>query len=372
MKSTKRYQHLTKEERSEIEILKSKSYSLRDIAQTLKRNVSTISREIKRNRRKIKAKGGSKNGPYRAKTAQQKARIRKRYAQYQGKKIWENKELRECIEQGFKKHWSPDEISGRMKYEKQPFYASKTAIYEFLYSAYGQYLCKYLPSKRYRKRKRKNKKTKRALIPNRVGIEKRPEEANLKLKYGHFETDTIISGKKTGSKESLSVILERKARYIRVRKIDSLKPEQNNKAILKMAQGIKVFKTLTLDNGIENTKHEKLQKELSVQTFFCDPYSSWQKGGIENANRLIRKFIPKGTDIGDYSDGYIKEVCSILNNKPRKSLGYKTPLEVMIENSVLRTSLKQSKQPDSCLLKNNSFVNNYLNKKTPVGVALEG
>jgi len=88
---------------------------------------------------------------------------------------------------------------------------------------------------------------------------------------------------------------------------------------------------LTLDNGIENRFYEKLR----ISTFFCDPYSSWQKGGVENINGMIRRFIPKGSDISKYSDEFIRKVENILNNKPRKSLGYKTPKEVMLENGLL-------------------------------------
>ena len=89
--------------------------------------------------------------------------------------------------------------------------------------------------------------------------------------------------------------------------------------------------SLTQDNGIENTRHE----ELGVPVYFCDPYSSWQKGGVENANKMIRRFIPKGADIAAYSQEYVSMAVDILNNKPRKSLGYKTPLEVMQKNNLL-------------------------------------
>ena len=89
--------------------------------------------------------------------------------------------------------------------------------------------------------------------------------------------------------------------------------------------------SLTYDNGIENRLHDL----LNVATYFCDPYSSWQKGGVENVNGMIRKYIPKGSDISNYTDEYIAKVETILNNKPRKSLGYKTPKEVMIENNLL-------------------------------------
>ena len=167
------------------------------------------------------------------------------------------------------------------------------------------------------------------MIPHRIGIESRPLGATNRTRFGHYEGDTIVSAKKTASKAALSVVYERKAKYIDVRKINNLKPRSNNKAIAVMQEKV-MMKSITMDNGIENTKHE----ELSIPAYFCDSYSSWQKGGVENANKMIRRFIPKKSDINDYSDEYIKMIVDVLNNKPRKSLDYKTPYEVMVEHNL--------------------------------------
>lgn len=263
--------------------------------------------------------------------AQQKSYVRRKDSKYQGKAINKNKELEKYIIEGLKKHFNPDEISGRMKYDQKPFYASKTAIYEWLRTSRGNKYCEYLYSNRYYVKKRKAKKTKRLMIPNRIGIEKRPLGATNRTRYGHYEGDTIVSGKNTKSKHALSVIYERKAKYIDVTKIINLRPTTNNKAILKMKKKI-IMKSVTMDNGIENTKHE----ELKIPAYFCDSYSSWQKGGVENANKMIRKFIPKKSDISDYSEEYVKEIVEILNNKPRKSLGYRTANEVMITKKLFK------------------------------------
>jgi IS30 family transposase len=325
----KKYTQIKKAERLEIAILLNKQYSLREIAKALGRSVSSLSDEIQRN---------LVNGTYDPLKANHKAYVRRKYAKYQGKAINENKGLKEYIELRLRQGWSPEVISGRMRLEKQSFYASKTAIYEYLYSSYGQVLCPYLYSKRYIKRKRKHQKTKKSLIPNRIGIEQRPKIVALNREYGHYEGDTIVSGKKTRSKAALVVIYERKAKYVDMRKISNLKPENNNKAVLEMQQSLKIL-SYTLDNGIENIKHE----ELGVLTFFCDPYSAWQKGGVENVNHLIRRFIPKGLDINQYSDTYIQTIVQRLNNTPRKSLNYQTPLEVMIENNQFKSFAKSDK-----------------------------
>jgi len=330
MKNQK-YIQLNQLERDRIEALLTSGHKQKEIANILGRNKGTISREIGRNKRNIRTKKGTIEGKYEATVAQHKAYTRRKYSNYQGKKIEQSKELKEYIVAGLEKHWSPDEIVGKMKKDQISFYANKNTIYEWLYSSYGQLHCQHLYSKRYHPKKRRLKKTKRTLIPNRIGIEQRPKGATNRTRYGHYEGDTIVSGKKTASKVSLAVVCERKAKYVSMRKIERLKPYLFNEAIRKINKKLSKIDSLTLDNGIENTKH----KELKIPTFFCDPYSSWQKGGVENMNKMIRRYIPKGSDIGDYSDEYVSMVESILNNKPRKSLNYKTPLEVMIEHNLL-------------------------------------
>jgi len=327
----KKYIHIKKEERNEISILVNKGYKITDIAKALGRDAGTISRELSRNH---KRRYGI-DGPYEALSADHKAYVRRKYAKCQNKKIRENKPLLEFIVAGLKNGWSPDIISGRMVEERQPFYASKTAIYQYLYSPYGQHLCKYLPSKKYNRKPHNRSKIKKVMIPSRVGIELRSAEINTKSTYGHYEGDTIVSGKQYHTTTSLSVLYERKARYIKAEKISSLKPDVFNQAVLNMSKNIQLFLSCTLDNGIENTHHTDLKTKLNIDTYFCDPYSSWQKPGVENANKLIRRFIPKGANINKYSNGYIQYHINKLNNTPRKILGYKTPTEVMLENDLL-------------------------------------
>lgn len=331
----KNYQgHLKQFDRDRIQAMKDAGMKQCDIAKVMGRNPSVICNEIKRNRRRIRSRGGNKDGPYEASVANHKAYVRRRESKHQGMKIREYKDLENYITTRLKKGWSPDEISGRMKLENQPFYASKDLIYAWLYSVWGQNYTKYLYQKRDKKRKRKPKKTEKVMIPNRVGIELRPKEANNGLNFGHFEGDTIVSGKNsTGSlsKESLVVVYERKAKYIAARKIKSLSPKQLNLGIKKILDNLNQKETMTLDNGIENIDHE----ELGIDTYFCDAYSSWQKPGVENANKMIRQYIPKGSDISCFPHQYVTMIIQRINNKPRKSLGYKTPMEVMLENNLL-------------------------------------
>jgi len=310
---------LKREERLEIAILLNKGYSRREIAKSMDRSPNTISYEIKVN---------SVNGKYDPIKAHAKARKKKRKSKFQWKKIEKNKELKKYIIKGLKKHWNPDEISGRMRKEKEPFYASKMAIYDWLRSNRGQGYCKYLYSKRHYKKRRKGIKTERVMIPDRMGIDKRFLGADNRTRYGHWEEDAVVSGKR--GKGALAVMSERKSRLVIARKTESMSPGEHAGKVKDMILGLKV-RSITYDNGIENRNHKK----LGVPSFFCDPYSSWQKGGVENVNKMIRRYLPKGTNISRISDNRISKIVSIINSKPRKILRYKTALEVARDNGVL-------------------------------------
>lgn len=318
--------HLKNAERMEIYILSKKGFSQRDIGDALGRPHSTVGREMKRN---------PSHGVYNPHRAKQKARNRRKCSKYQGMKLRSHPELEAYVKEKLKLLWTPEKIAGRLKeIDRHLPYISAKGIYKWLYSSFGQAYCEYLPKQRYRpKRKKPGKKTKREMIPSRVGIEHRPVTANERLEYGHYEGDTVVSGKKHHSSTSLSVITERKARYVRIRKIANLKPETNNQSVEEMMVDLK-RKTFTLDNGIENKWHEKLATLLDIDIYFCDPYSSWQKGTVENVNGLIRRFIPKGANISLYTEWYIQKIEDWLNHTPKKCLNYKTPHEVMMENNL--------------------------------------
>lgn len=316
--------HLTDAERSEISILHSKGFSDQEIGKALDRDHRTIDREIKRN---------STNGKYNPRFAKIKARNRRKCSKYQGMKVRERPELEQYIVEKLELHWTPEEISGRLKkVDTHLPYISAKGIYKWLYSAFGQQYCPLLPKRRYRPKKKKMKKTERIMIPHRVGIEKRHAGANNRSRFGHFETDTVVSGKKTGSVAALSVLEERKARYTRLRKIPNMKPESNTMAVISMGKNFRRRKSITYDNGIENRHHEEIAFSLRVKNFFCNAYHSWEKGSVENTIGRIRRFIPKGVDINQYSDTEIAAVEYWLNHTPRKCLDFQTPYEIMVKN----------------------------------------
>ena len=316
------HHHFTSAERLEIGILLKKEYSHRDIAREIGCSQTSVSREIRRN---------NVRGIYDPRQAKVKARIRRRYSKYQGMKVRERPDLQKFIIRKMKAGWTPEEIAGRLKVKRKRLpYISAKGIYKWLYSVHGQKYCPLLCSQQLRPRKRRLK-TERSMIPNRIGIEKRPVEANNRTEYGHAETDTAVSGKRHDSKHSLAVLHERKARYVRLRKIPNMKPASMTRALKRMAKDL-TLRTITYDNGIENRDHENIAATLKIKTFFCNPYHSWEKGGVENTIGRIRRYIPKGSNLADYSDRDIAKIEHWLNHTPRKCLAWKTPHEIMIEN----------------------------------------
>lgn len=284
-----------------------RDYTHEEIANALGRSQSAISREIVRN--KVK-------GRYDPKKAQHKAYVRTHNARWQFSNIHRLPALEQYIIKYLKKGLPPETISGRMKQQKKPWYASKTAIYDWLYSAHGQRWCKYLPFRRYSRRRRGPKKSKKTLIPQRTSIHSRP-----RMTGKDYEGDTIVSSWNT---VSLVTIYNPKLMYMDARKVPNLQPVTVARAFRSMLSRLDV-RSLTLDNGQEN----RLHYTLGIKTYFCDPYASWQKPGIENANRLLRKYIRKGSNISQYSPQWIAAIVRRYNHTPRKKLWWQTPLEVM-------------------------------------------
>lgn len=313
---------IKKAERLEIALLRNRGYGVREIGRVLDRSPGSISEELNRNR--------TQSG-YDPLAAERKARLRRMDAKFQGMKIEGDQNLRAYVIAKLEAHWNPDELSGRMRDDREPFYVSKTAIYDWLRSVYGQRYCVHLYSQRYRKKPRVPKPA-RVMIPDRVSIDGRFRGATNRTRFGHWEGDTLVSAKRTRSTVAASVLYERKAKLVLARRIENLKPDAHAAAQKEMLANKKAL-SMTQDNGIENTKH----RTLGIATFFCDPYSSWQKGGVENANKMIRRYLPRGTDLATVSQAYLDEIVAIINGKPRRSLGYRTALEVATAGGLFLT-----------------------------------
>lgn len=331
MEKQPRFKGLSNPERSEIAILLKRGCSKREIASALGRSPNTISYEVKHN---------SVSGVYNPRKAKDKARVSRRSRRYQWQKIEHYPRLQNFIIEKLKDDdWSPDSIAGYLKHEqpdspdKLP-YVSTPQIYAWLYSSRGQLYCQYLLSKRYRPKPRKENKTERVMIPNRVGIEDRPAIVASRARPGDWEGDTIVSGKRTHSKAALAVVSERQTKLLGVRLIPNLKPQSFSSAITSMLAD-KLTYTLSLDNGIENKQHEDIASATGATVYFCDPYCSQQKGGIENGNKMVRRYVPKGCDVSRFSQAQIDSFVAKINKKPRRCLGYKNALQLAVEKGII-------------------------------------
>lgn len=321
MKKTKKvrkpFRHLNQSDRDRIEALKEAGHLQKEIAAILKVNEGTVSREIKKRKRK--------DGRYGATTAQMKADSKRRGSKYQGMKIEKYPKLCERIVAELKDHRSPDEIAGRMERENLTPRVKANAIYKWLYSIYGQKYCKYLCTKRYKKKKQK-KLPKREMIPNRIPLKQRPAEGE------HAEGDLFVSPTKTGTLISGAIICVPSAQLLVATLIENKKPAVMAQAVNKMIAGI-CINDLTLDNGIENRGHE----QFNAPAYFADPHAPWQKPHIENSIGLLRRwFIPKKTDLKNVSEEQLQKCLHILNGKYRKSLGYLSAYEVAIERGIIQ------------------------------------
>lgn len=323
----KKASKITDAERSEIQILNDKGYSARSIARALGRSPNSIATELQRN--------SYSDGRYVATRAKQKAYVRRKYAKYQGKKIQEDTALRAFIILKLSEHWNPDEIAGYLKDNPTlGMYASKTAIYEWLRSAWGQQYCPLLYSGRYNRKPRKKNKTNRVMIPDRLSLTERPVAALARDEAGHCEYDSVVSSKHSGSTVALAVLQERSTRLVRAQLVPNLRPAPYATTISALASSLTV-RTMTTDNGIENRQHKVVTKKTGAPVFFTDPYSSWQKGGVENANKMLRRYFPKGTNFSTVKQTDVDEALKRINNKPRKILGYKSSLQVAKEKGII-------------------------------------
>lgn len=303
---------ISKIERQEIALHLETKHSHKEIAFMLGRDKSTISREIRRN---------SVNGIYAPQKAQLKKYVRRKYCKFRQKKIRANSELEDYTREKLKEGWSPEKIAGRWSLEHPGLKITFVTIYKYLYSEFGSSLCKYLLSRRDHRKRRRSRKTERQLIPNRVWIDERPRVANSRSEIGHFEGDLIVSLR--GDRSVLLTLADRSSRYLVARKMPNKKAQPMAEAMRNISEDLN-FKTLTLDNGIEFQKHE----QIGCDTYFCHPYSSWEKGTIENTNGLIRRYIPKKSRIKDVSVKKLNQIITKLNNTPRKCLNFLTPKEV--------------------------------------------
>lgn len=313
-----------------ISIMLKDGKNLSEVATALRRNKSTISREIKRN-------SSPKVNYYTMPWVHIKADRRSLRAHSRSR--LKNEATVSYVRSKLKEGWSPEQISGRIRIDCPGLSISHEAIYQYIYSL-GRKRCKeftvYLRRKHpERWEKSMGRRCRKPKIINRISIEERPADVETRCQFGHWEGDTIVSNKSTGS---LSCLVERKSRLLMLTKLKRRTADLVCNAIVKRLGSFPQHarKTLTLDNGTENAGHEKITASLNVKCFFAHPYSFWERGTNENINGLVRWYLPKGTDLNKIPVEQIILIESLINHRPRKCLDYKTPIEVASSNVALR------------------------------------
>lgn len=309
------YQHLTQNQRYQIQVLFAEGFGPTAIGKRIGRHKSTISRELNRN---------SDEQGYRAAKAQNSYHLRlqaKGVERQPWRRVW-NELAVPLITEG----WSPAQISGVFANSECP------VSHEWLYQGIladklaGGTLYKHLRCQKLRK-KRYGKPDRRGMIKNRVSISERPAEVETREEEGHWEADLVMGSAHQGA---LVTLVERKTGFMKTLAVPSKEAKGVTKAIIKMLKPLgDQVKSITFDNGKEFAGHEEIAKALSVQCYFADPYSSWQRGSNENTNGLIRQYYPKKNS--NFSKVTREEIANLekrLNNRPRKRLGFRSPAQV--------------------------------------------
>jgi IS30 family transposase len=323
----KKHRRLTYKERVIIETLldekKSKSY----ISTKLKRSRSTITREVNKWITEPNDKYDAKLADWYAKDTY----LNKRNLD----KIETFKKLQIYVYKGLLKHWSPEQISGRIKIDypnDSIMTISHEAIYQHIYAhrqaKLNRKLIALLPYHKSIRRRANAYSKRKTRIKNQTSIDDRPTHIETREEVGHWEGDLVI-GK--GQKSAIGTNVERKTRYVLISKLKDRKSKTVTTAFQKDLKPFpkKIKKTMTYDNGMEMAQHELFTKKTGIIVYFAHPYSSWERGTNENTNGLIRRFFPKGTDFNKITEIQLKIAQEKLNNRPRKVLNYKTPAEAM-------------------------------------------
>ncbi|CAN5686978.1 IS30 family transposase [soil metagenome] len=307
--------HITQEQRYTISVMKEQGYSQKDIAKVIKKDKSTLSRELRRN-------CDQRSGKYTSDLAQRK------YNQRQKAKprvIKFTDDVKKYVDTKLEQKWSPEQIS------KTPVSNGLTMVsHERIY----QYIIedKKKGGDKYKHLRRKKKYKRRCVVEDRRGklantksIHERPQEADRRSRYGDYEVDLIVGANHKGG---LLTMNDRKTGKVKIRKIEGKNSKHIAKLIVGALRGEKGrIHTITSDNGREFADHDYVSKKLGISFYFADPYSSWQRGSNENINGLIRQYFPKKTNFDTVSKQEVKRIENQLNKRPRKRFEFRSPIE---------------------------------------------
>jgi len=312
------YTQLTRKQRYQISALLKEQHTQQQIAANLGVHPTTISREVRRNR-------GQRG--YRPKQADELAQRRKR----QRVRARIQPETWAQVEALVRQEWSPEQIAGRLALEKQPT-VSHERTYQHIYrdKAQGGDLYRHLRCQKQR-RKRYGSYDRRGQLKDRRSIEERPMVVEAKQRLGDWEGDTLIG---RNHQQALVSLVERKSQLVRLAQVERNTAAAVAAAIRAQLQSLTV-KTITTDNGREFAQHQEIARQLGAAFYFAHPYSSWERGLNEQVNGLVRQYFPKRHGFATITAAEITHVMERLNNRPRKTLGYKTPHEVYFKRPLI-------------------------------------
>lgn len=310
--------HLTPKERDRIAQLRYQGADQKEIAHAVGRCPSTIGRELRRN---------STAGEYYATQAQWKAEQRRRERPIARK--MDDPQIKEAVRSGLAREWAPEQIAGRMRQQDSNRRVSSQTIYTWIKQDHHR---KHWESFLRRRGKRRNRRKNAVAARDAARIDRRPEVIDRRLRLGDFEGDTVLG---PPGKGGLATLVDRKSRLTIIVKIKSKNADHVHEKIKRRLKELdqRRRRSITFDNGSEFAHCHRLEKHLGLELYFADPGCPYQRGTNENTNGLIRQYFPKGTDFREISHYEARQVETLLNNRPRACLGFRTPTEVFFEKT---------------------------------------
>jgi transposase, IS30 family len=315
------YRQLTSEERYMLARLRRQGLNQSEIARCLGRHRSTVCRELRRNSTRA-------DGRYRAVTAQERTNGRRSRSRRNSRFSADDFSL---VEELLCRQWSPEQVAGRLRREGRLLISHET-IYRHVWrdKKQGGLLYTHLRGARKRRRKRYGAYDSRGRLAGKRMITQRPAEVESRGRVGHWEADTVMG---TGTKDCVFTLVERKTGLVLVGKLaDRTARSLSRRAVSLIRRHQERFETVTADNGTEFHDYERVERLTGAVFYFARPYHSWERGSNENANGLLRQYLPKGASMAGLTQHRCNAIASQLNTRPRKRLGFKTPLECFNES----------------------------------------
>jgi len=321
------YHHLSSEERAVIMLSRQENHSLRAIARKLRRPVSTISREIQRSGMSV----------YDATQAAKGYEQRRQRCVRKPVLIPDTPLYQHVYDRLVYLRWSPQQIAHHLRTmpsEHCPGRVSHETIYASIYAqprgALKQGMIQSLRQAKSRRGVRRTTAATRSFVPEHQRIAYRPEDIEQRLLPGHWEGDFI---KGAYNRSAVGVLVERKTRFVVLCKMDGCTSDDALVGFTRQMKKLPAFlrQSMTYDRGSEMACHTELTKRLKLDIWFCDPHAPWQRGSNENTNGLLRQFLPKGTDLSLASQTMLNDIARLMNGRPRQTLNWKTPDEVLTE-----------------------------------------